>query len=70
MSIINCNINSILEITSSISSLKEGDYGTGPLGDRAICLQIHGDAAVSGITFKNFIIHCMDLLLFVLQFKS
>jgi len=28
--------------------LKEGDYGTGPLGDRAICLQIHGDAAVSG----------------------
>nr|CAH0103087.1 unnamed protein product [Daphnia galeata] len=28
--------------------IQEGDYGTGNMGDRVICLQVHGDAAVSG----------------------
>ena len=31
--------------------IQEGDYGTGNMGDRVICLQVHGDAAVSGCYF-------------------
>ncbi|KAI9563198.1 hypothetical protein GHT06_010655 [Daphnia sinensis] len=28
--------------------IQEGDYGSGNMGDRVICLQVHGDAAISG----------------------
>lgn len=28
--------------------IKEGDYGTGRTGDRVVCLQVHGDAAIAG----------------------
>jgi probable 2-oxoglutarate dehydrogenase E1 component DHKTD1 len=34
--------------------IQEGDYGTGNMGDRVICLQVHGDAAVSGCYFILF----------------
>lgn len=29
--------------------IQEGDYGSGNMGDRVICLQVHGDAAISGV---------------------
>ena len=28
--------------------IQEGDYGSGVMGDRVVCLQVHGDAAVAG----------------------
>ena len=51
--------------------LREGDYGSGDQ-DRVICLQVHGDAAVSGFDKKSFseTVHILKFEIFFLKGKE
>ena len=50
--------------------IQEGDYGTGNMGDRVICLQVHGDAAVSGCYFIYLFFLLAQFVFFSVKVKE